>query len=152
METRSNPDVLLTLIGTKRDLVVTDEDRQVDTEVAKKYADSINASFFETSSVTGLNVSEVFSDIGSLPSCLFLRISANYVCLHTGKRVISLEVPQARQRGEHSQQYNLGQGQNGGGSNGFRRGSHPSTTQWDNHNPSDRSGLNMKKWVCCNFV
>ena len=51
-ELRRNSDrkTAICILGNKADLA---EDREVDTEVAKNYAASINASHFETSAATG---------------------------------------------------------------------------------------------------
>ena len=46
------------LVGTKSDLV---DHRQVDYEVAKKYAESIGCSYIETSSKSGSGIKEAFS-------------------------------------------------------------------------------------------
>lgn len=65
VKSRTTDDVILTIIGTKSDLL-SSQQREVDSDVALKYARSIKASFFETSAISGLNVSNVFIDIGKL--------------------------------------------------------------------------------------
>lgn len=55
-----SPDILIALAGNKSDL---EQIRQVDTDIAKAYADSHNILFFETSAKTGHNVFELFREI-----------------------------------------------------------------------------------------
>lgn len=55
----------MVLIGTKLDLVREDPDkRQVTEEMAKEFAATHSAPFFETSAKDGLNVASVFDTIG----------------------------------------------------------------------------------------
>ena len=57
--------VLLVIIGTKYDLVEENpEMRQVSIQEARQLAESLNATFFETSARSNINVEEVFNHIG----------------------------------------------------------------------------------------
>lgn len=61
----SQNNILIVIIGTKYDLVVENpEMRQVTTEEARQFTESLNATFFETSARTNINVEEVFDHIG----------------------------------------------------------------------------------------
>jgi len=58
----ASADILVYLIGSKSDLV---DLREVDKETARAFCDENNIEkYFETSSVTGFNVEEVFSMSG----------------------------------------------------------------------------------------
>jgi len=58
----ASADILVYLIGSKADLV---DLREVDKETARAFCDENNIEkYFETSSVTGFNVEEVFSMSG----------------------------------------------------------------------------------------
>lgn len=54
------PNIILAIAGNKSDL---EHQRQVATEEAKEYADSIDAIFVETSALTAANVSYLFEAI-----------------------------------------------------------------------------------------
>lgn len=62
----SQDNVILVIIGTKYDLVEEyPEMRQVSIQEARELADSVNATYFETSARTNINVEEVFNHIGN---------------------------------------------------------------------------------------
>ena len=52
--------IVIAIAGNKCDL---DDKREVERDMAKAYADEINAIFVETSAKTGDNVQEMFTDI-----------------------------------------------------------------------------------------
>ncbi|MDH5401700.1 MAG: GTP-binding protein [Candidatus Heimdallarchaeota archaeon] len=59
---QESPDQIFILVGNKYDL---EDMREVTTEEAKKFADSIGAiDYIETSALTGINVEEAFKTIG----------------------------------------------------------------------------------------
>ncbi len=61
----SRTNAIFVIIGTKYDLVVENpEMRQVTIEEARQFAEDLNATFFETSARTNINVEEVFDHIG----------------------------------------------------------------------------------------
>eukprot|EP00039_Didymoeca_costata_P008848 m.117689 g.117689 ORF g.117689 m.117689 type:complete len:202 (+) comp14257_c0_seq1:2955-3560(+) len=60
LQTNGPNDVILVVAGNKADL---ESSRAIPTDEAKAYAKGINASFFETSAMTGVNVEDVFQDI-----------------------------------------------------------------------------------------
>ena len=60
----NNPDIKIMLIGTKKDL---EEKREVDYQIAKKFTDENNILYFEeTSSKTGINSKEVFTQAAKI--------------------------------------------------------------------------------------
>ena len=60
----NNPDIKVILIGTKKDL---EEERKVEYEIAKNFVDENNILYFEeTSSKTGLNSKEVFTQAAKI--------------------------------------------------------------------------------------
>ena len=62
---QKNENVLLVIIGTKYDLVEDNpEMRQVSILEASQFSESLNATFFETSARTNINVEKVFDHIG----------------------------------------------------------------------------------------
>lgn len=62
----SQDNVFLVIIGTKYDLVEENpEMRQVSIQEARELAESLSATFFETSARTNINVEEVFNHIGN---------------------------------------------------------------------------------------
>ena len=61
VETNGPANIVMAVAGNKADIPA---ERQVPQDEAAAYAKSINASFFETSAVTGQNVVEVFVDLG----------------------------------------------------------------------------------------
>lgn len=62
----SQDNVILVIIGNKYDLVEENpEMRQVSIQEARELADSVNATYFETSARTNINVEEVFNHIGN---------------------------------------------------------------------------------------
>ena len=57
--------VIIVIVGTKYDLVEENpEMRQVSILEARQFAESLNATFFETSARSNINVEEVFDHIG----------------------------------------------------------------------------------------
>jgi len=75
LEMNGQPDIVTVVVGNKADLP---ESRQVAAEEGATYAQGIDATFFETSAVTGENVVEVFKDIGSrLPDPLAAGFAGN---------------------------------------------------------------------------
>jgi len=75
LEMNGPPDIVMVVVGNKADLP---ESRQVAAEEGATYAQGIDATFFETSAVTGENVVEVFKDIGSrLPDPLAAGFAGN---------------------------------------------------------------------------
>lgn len=60
----NNPDIKVMLIGTKKDL---EEKREVDYQIAKKFTDENNILYFEeTSSKTGINSKEIFTQAAKI--------------------------------------------------------------------------------------
>ena len=60
----NNPDIKVMLIATKKDL---EEEREVDYQIAKKFTDENNILYFEeTSSKTGINSKEVFTQAAKI--------------------------------------------------------------------------------------
>ena len=60
----NNPDINVMLIGTKKDL---EKEREVDYQIAKKFTDENNIIYFEeTSSKTGINTKEVFTQAAKI--------------------------------------------------------------------------------------
>lgn len=57
------PDIIIALVGNKLDL---ENDRKVDTDIVRKYADNTGLIFFETSAKTSKNVNEVFVEISRM--------------------------------------------------------------------------------------
>ena len=62
IETHAASDVVKVLVGNKADM---DDERVVTTEQGQQLAEECGLPFFETSAKTGLNISELFYDIGS---------------------------------------------------------------------------------------
>lgn len=66
IKSSQEPDTIrLVIVGTKLDLVQENpEFRQVSCEEARRFSDTVNAVFFETSARTNINVENVFDHIG----------------------------------------------------------------------------------------
>ncbi|KAI8334198.1 ras family-domain-containing protein [Chlamydoabsidia padenii] len=62
LQRQANQDIVIALVGNKVDLA-DEEERQVQTEDAKAYAEEADLLFFETSAKSGLNVDAVFAAI-----------------------------------------------------------------------------------------
>jgi len=59
----ANRDIVLLLVGNKRDLAENGGVRQVSTEIAQAFADQNHFQFIETSAMSGANVDEAFVSI-----------------------------------------------------------------------------------------
>lgn len=75
--------IVIAIAGNKCDL---DSEREVETEAARSYAESIGASFLETSAKTKANVDEIFVDISkNLPTAEPVLNYTNTLKLHAGR-------------------------------------------------------------------
>lgn len=93
------------MIGTKLDIVQENpEMRQVTTEAAKAYADSVNAVLFETSARSNINVDNVFNYIGTkmFPGSSPLIPSENLSAAHAHTGAPANRSKNDRQRSEES--------------------------------------------------
>ena len=61
LQHQARHDVIIALVGNKADL---EDDRVIDYDEAEMYAREKNVLFLETSAKTGMNVDEIFSEIG----------------------------------------------------------------------------------------
>jgi small GTP-binding protein len=57
----ASPGITLAVVGNKCDM---EESREINTDMGKAYADSIDAIFFETSAKSGENIEQLFEEIG----------------------------------------------------------------------------------------
>mmetsp|Transcript_41424 Transcript_41424/g.67324 ORF Transcript_41424/g.67324 Transcript_41424/m.67324 type:complete len:217 (-) Transcript_41424:159-809(-) len=98
------PDVTITLVGTKLDLVKEGKKREVDPSEIAKYSNHINAFRIETSALTGENVEQAFK-----------QTVANYITLHPNHRAArrstgGIRLPSSSQQRRRS---TAGEGQKG---------------------------------------
>ncbi|CAO3641694.1 unnamed protein product [Cunninghamella blakesleeana] len=78
LQRQANQDIIIALVGNKLDIVTEDEnERQVDADDARAYAEEFNLLFFETSAKTGEYVNDVFAAIGAKIPLEFINSSRN---------------------------------------------------------------------------